>query len=609
MISRRKILSRSRDELMMNGQYPDNYNPYEEEDVWYSKDKLMKDHILEILNKWEQIDDEIWAKLICMERNRRVAKAYARAPILTINGSEDGFDGYRIGLNGFDNPLRDPKTDAIKHHIGDGVKIRMDDDGNILIKRLAESNVYVKGWSIDLQQSQAQQETYTSVSSEIIRNNGLLEINKAVRLFDMKRFQQNMNRELRRAYPDRRKLENQCICCVGFVKDSNDLLDLPVWIMIINIVAMDMLKSKMPLTISKRQSVPNLVSLFDRQKSTIAEEDPYSIPGNNSSSSGSRSSGHYVSTGPFSSGQNGLNGESKTSSLSPPSSSGGPKPPKLPPRDFERKNKSKLLSTKKASKHNKNGDEENDKNNNNHSNSNNNKNNSDSKSHSNKHSKNGDSNNNNNNNNNSKNKKDENGYSSLLAGNNPRVYDDPYYSGFSARVPNFARKTNGNLTSYGNPQPLMPFKSSYNHPDFHSRKVPTSGFLNSFLKSPNVIHSRTASYQSYYGSLGESDPYTLSSESGTGGQTTGDDYLTHHSTEIYGSHRMNGSSRLHETTNQIVSDKYGLYGITGQIRGNGSGGGNSSGHYHQSSRSNLNHYGYSHHHHLHIIIIIIITIK
>lgn len=130
----------------------------------------------------------------------------------------------------------------------------MDDDGNILIKRLAESNVYVKGWSIDLQQSQAQQETYTSVSSEIIRNNGLLEINKAVRLFDMKRFQQNMNRELRRAYPDRRKLENQCICCVGFVKDSNDLLDLPVWIMIINIVAMDMLKSKMPLSLILKQN-------------------------------------------------------------------------------------------------------------------------------------------------------------------------------------------------------------------------------------------------------------------------------------------------------------------------------------------------------------------
>ncbi|OTF80794.1 hypothetical protein BLA29_013032 [Euroglyphus maynei] len=50
----------------------------------------------------------------------------------------------------------------------------------------------------------------------------------------------------------------------------------------------------------------------------------------------------------------------------------------------------------------------------------------------------------------------------------------------------------------------MPFKSAYNQSDFHSRKVPTSGFLNSYLKSPNIIHSRTASYQSYYGSLGMS---------------------------------------------------------------------------------------------------------
>ena len=28
----------------------------------------------EILRKWESIDDEIWAKVIVLERNRRVAK-------------------------------------------------------------------------------------------------------------------------------------------------------------------------------------------------------------------------------------------------------------------------------------------------------------------------------------------------------------------------------------------------------------------------------------------------------------------------------------------------------------------------------------------------------
>lgn len=138
--------------------------------------------------------------------------------------------------------------------------MRMDDDGNILVKRLSKSNVYIKGWQpLDPASAAAAQSasgnggngpmessSSTSVSNEIIRNNGLLEYNKAVKLFDMKKFQSNMNRELRRAYPDRRKLENQCVCCVAFVKDSSDLLDLPVWIMIINIVAMDMLKSKLP---------------------------------------------------------------------------------------------------------------------------------------------------------------------------------------------------------------------------------------------------------------------------------------------------------------------------------------------------------------------------
>ena len=54
-----------------------------------------QDHIQEVLGKWESIDDEIWAKVIVLERNRRVAKAYARAPVLTVNGSPDGFDGFR----------------------------------------------------------------------------------------------------------------------------------------------------------------------------------------------------------------------------------------------------------------------------------------------------------------------------------------------------------------------------------------------------------------------------------------------------------------------------------------------------------------------------------
>ena len=221
----------------------------------------------------------------------------------------------------------------------------MDDDGNVLVKRISKSNVYVKGWT-------AAEKDDSSVSNDIIRQNGALEYGKAAKLFDMKKFQSNMSRELRRQYPDRRKLENQCICSIGFVKDSPEMLDLPIWIMVINIVAMDMLKSKLPLGmfplpffyfrslnfisiflgLSKRQSVPNL-ALYDRQKSM--EEDPYSLPGNNSggsSSGGSRSSGHYGKTLP-SSGNGNANGQNSDS-----------KPPKLPPRDFERQKQALLAA-------------------------------------------------------------------------------------------------------------------------------------------------------------------------------------------------------------------------------------------------------------------------
>ena len=35
-----------------------------------------------------------------------------------MNGTDDGFDGFRIGLAGFENPMRDPKTEEAKRLIG-----------------------------------------------------------------------------------------------------------------------------------------------------------------------------------------------------------------------------------------------------------------------------------------------------------------------------------------------------------------------------------------------------------------------------------------------------------------------------------------------------------
>merc|ERR1712045_566005 len=317
MVSRRKILSRSRDDLNLdsdNLQDSDpngDLNPYNyrnnrrinldtEDDVWYHKDKLYKDHIQEVLDKWESIDDEIWAKVIVLERNRRVAKAYARAPVLTINGNDEGFDGFRIGLAGFENPMRDPKTEEAKRTIGQGCKIKMDDSGNILVKRIAKSNIYVKNTTEE-----------NSIANDILKvPSGALEQDKPCKLFDMKKFEQNISREMKRSYPDRRRLEYQCISAIAFVRNDANILECPCWIMLINVVAMDMLKSKMPPVKNPRSAI----DIRNRPGIPIPDEDPYSIAGSGSSG-GSSGNGNGV----------------RDRERSRPNKE--PRPPELPPRD------------------------------------------------------------------------------------------------------------------------------------------------------------------------------------------------------------------------------------------------------------------------------------
>ncbi|KAB0800167.1 hypothetical protein PPYR_08047 [Photinus pyralis] len=176
----------------------------------------------------------------------------------------------RIGLCGFENPMRDPKTEDLKRHIGHGVKIKMDDSGNILIKRLSKCNVYIKNGG---------QDEENAIGNEILRMPGCaIEPEKPFKLFDMKKFQSNVNRELRRAYPDRRRLEYQCISAIAFVKSELQLLECPIWVLIINIVAIDMLKSKLP-------PVQRAVDIKNRPRIPIPDEDPYSIAGNGDGSS------------------------------------------------------------------------------------------------------------------------------------------------------------------------------------------------------------------------------------------------------------------------------------------------------------------------------------
>lgn len=133
----------------------------------------------------------------------------------------------------------------------------------------------------------------------------------------MKKFQQNVSRELKRAYPDRRKLEMQCITAIAFAKNDMELLNCPCWVMIVNIVAMDMLKSKMPPVSNKRNDIRN------RPRIPIPDEDPYSVAGSGSSGSSSHNGNTNGGSSPASSSSG--NGNTKDRRTD--------KPPKLPPRD------------------------------------------------------------------------------------------------------------------------------------------------------------------------------------------------------------------------------------------------------------------------------------
>lgn len=54
-----------------------------------------------------------------MEKNRRIAKAYARRHSLTVNGSEDEYiDGTVLGLNAFENPEQTSKSQYARRYIG-----------------------------------------------------------------------------------------------------------------------------------------------------------------------------------------------------------------------------------------------------------------------------------------------------------------------------------------------------------------------------------------------------------------------------------------------------------------------------------------------------------
>ncbi|KAE9549819.1 hypothetical protein FO519_006970 [Halicephalobus sp. NKZ332] len=223
----------------------------ESEDMWYDAERFQLDHINEVLTKLNDgsLDDEIWGKIVVMERFKRIAKAYLRKTTIIVDGGDEEFDGKALGFNYFSNPMRDEYTRELRSKIGDGVIIKMDNQGNIKAMARGSTPIYVQGWK---------DSKCHCISDKIIRNHGKL-INKSatsaisdedrvVKIFDMRRFKQCVERDPYESESDARNLLLKTCVRVALVKDggSADPMKTPCWFMIINLVALDMLKTKLP---------------------------------------------------------------------------------------------------------------------------------------------------------------------------------------------------------------------------------------------------------------------------------------------------------------------------------------------------------------------------
>ncbi|XP_054157600.1 uncharacterized protein LOC128955945 [Oppia nitens] len=262
MISRRKILYQTG--AVGDGQeFSDIYQC--DGDVWFSLNKFIEDHILEVLKKWDQIDDEIWAKIICMERNHRVAKAYARSATLQVNGSDQGFSDSHIGLNGFTN-ARDKRLNYVRQYVRQGIRLKVEQSGDIIIERLNKSSVFVK--KFDNLSTTTTTAGITGPNLMVANHQSIaLDYQKPVKLFDMKRFRLDVIQELATAsYPDRKYLERKCVSSVAFVRDSPHILQTPIWCLVINILALDLLKSRLTTPIKCLQPLRTNKSLSDDVK-------------------------------------------------------------------------------------------------------------------------------------------------------------------------------------------------------------------------------------------------------------------------------------------------------------------------------------------------------
>uniref|UniRef100_A0A158Q8A0 MH2 domain-containing protein n=1 Tax=Elaeophora elaphi TaxID=1147741 RepID=A0A158Q8A0_9BILA len=235
-------------------------------DRWYTVEQFERECVIEILEKLEQgdLDDEIWGEIILMEKCKRLVKVYLREDkceqqklklqfrrtAVIIDGSSDEYDGITLGFNHFENFDRDKDSSDIRHKIGDGVIVKIDGNGNVKAMARGLAPVIVQGWNDPRSKCIPEQLVAQKGHLKTIKDRlkGITDQQRVEKIFDMRLFNSSIEQELKRAQPNTLQLLLKSCIRIALVKDAGiNALKTPCWILIVNLVALDVLRSKLPI--------------------------------------------------------------------------------------------------------------------------------------------------------------------------------------------------------------------------------------------------------------------------------------------------------------------------------------------------------------------------
>ena len=149
-----------------------------------------------------------------------------------VDGSDTGFDGARVGVNGFRREDEDNDSLVVKTLIEEGCRLKLTQNGDILIKRDDNLNIFLY-------------QNKESCSSDAVSKlpYGLIQQDKTYKLFDMKKFQERLSEELQSDHVNWSSLERQAVTMFSFAKFSDNILLSPVWVLVVNVVALHVIKT------------------------------------------------------------------------------------------------------------------------------------------------------------------------------------------------------------------------------------------------------------------------------------------------------------------------------------------------------------------------------